>query len=255
MMASFFSRCLWSGSFLFLLALTVSAQNDVTPAKAKASFESADRRLNSVWAKLKLKLSPAEFAELQREQRSWVEYRDYTALSPGFSGAPEDEKEALKSAEYFTAAADLTESRRRWLISLLQGENAAGEEPEHRLNGTWTDSFGGSLEIVAEPGKIYFVLQVVRGPTAHVGALSGVASWNRTIGWFSDKGREADKEDETNLSFVLKGPRLELTGANTSSYHGVRAYFDGTYVRTGRMDAAGQQKVKQAALAGDLPEE
>lgn len=99
-------------------------------------------------------------------------------------------------------------------------------------------------------------MECVRGPTSHVGGLSGVAAWNEHIGWFSDKGR-GDKggDPETNVSFILRDRRLEIIGANTGYYHGARAYFDGDYVKTGMLDAKAQAKVVKAANLGEIPEE
>ena len=104
-------------------------------------------------------------------------------------------------------------------------------------------------------GHLHFVIQCVRGPTSHVGGLAGIAAWNTSIGWFSDKGRDKDKTDETNLSFISRDKKLEIIGANTGYYHGARAYFDGTYVRVKSLDAKAQEKVIKAAKSGEVPEE
>jgi hypothetical protein len=95
----------------------------------------------------------------------------------------------------------------------------------------------------------------VRGPTSHVGGLAGIAVWNPNIGWFSDKGLDKDKTDETNLSFILRDKKLEITGANTGFYHGARAYFDGSYVKVKPLDAKAQAKIVKAAKAHVVPEE
>lgn len=234
--------------WIFVTLGTASTESDPpTVGEAKARFEKIDRQLNDLWAMLKEKLPPARFATVKDDQRGWLEYRDRLALSPSYSGAPSDEKAARQSREYYSTAASLMEDRILWLNSWLAEEPAS-------LTGSWTDSHGGSIEIVERDGQIFFLIQVVRGPTAHVGALSGVARWNSPIGWFSDKGREKDKEDETNLAFHLEGGGLTLRGANTSFYHGARAYFDGDYRRTGELDGRRQTDVVKMAKAGEVPE-
>jgi hypothetical protein len=75
------------------------------------------------------------------------------------------------------------------------------------------------------------------------------------MGWFSDKGREADKADETNIVFIEKDDHLEVTGANTSYYHGAHAYFDGSYYKIAPLDDKEEQNVVIAGESGKVPEE
>lgn len=242
-------------SFLTLLTLTVclctaSAQDKPLDAKAaKAAFEKADRALNTAWAAAKQTLPEEEFNKLKEDQRAWVEYRDYLARSPMFTGADAQGDLALDSPEYLEAAAGLEDMRTEWLKGLIH------EWKDETQTGYWTDSYGGSIEVVEREGHLHFIIQCVRGPTSHVGGLSGIAAWNPNIGWFSDKGRDKEKTDETNLSFILRDKKLEVIGANTGYYHGARAYFDGSYVKVKALDAKAQAKIVKAAKSGDLPEE
>ena len=89
----------------------------------------------------------------------------------------------------------------------------------------------------------------------NVGFIAGIAQWNRGIGWFSDKGREADKPDETNITFIERDRYLEVIGSNTSYYHGNRAYFDGSYYKIAPLDVKEQESVVKAGETGDVPEE
>ena len=89
----------------------------------------------------------------------------------------------------------------------------------------------------------------------HLGGLAGIAVWNTSIGWFSDKGVVKDKTDETNLSFILREKKLEIIGASTGYYHGARAYFDGSYVKVKTLDTKAQAKIVKAAKTGEVPEE
>ncbi len=229
-----------------LLFLSSSIGQDKVPTlkEAKAAFDKADANLNAAWEAVKKDFDASRFNALKEDQKAWVEYRDYTATSPGFSGAPADEAKAKQSPEYFSTAATLTASRTAWLKGLLAKDTGAS------LTGEWSDSYGGHMEIVEKDGKLHFSIEVVRGPTAHLGSLAGLAAWNDPIGWFSDKGRDKTKEEETNLSFVLRDGKMQLTGANTSAYHGARAYFDGDYVRVASLDAKAQATVLKAAKEG-----
>ena len=227
-----------------------SAQDKPLDAKAaKAAFDKADHALNAAWAAAKEALPEAEFNKLKEEQRAWVEYRDALARSPMYTGAEGREELALDAPAYLEAAASLEDMRTEWLKGLIH------DWKDETLTGYWTDSYGGNIEVVEREGHLHFVVQCVRGPTSHVGGLAGIAVWNSNIGWFSDKGRDKDKTDETDVSFILRDKKLEIIGANTGYYHGARAYFDGSYVRVKELDAKAQAKIVKAAKSGEVPEE
>lgn len=228
------SRILLLLVLVMSVAFSAAAEEEKRPTlkQAQAEFEKADRELNVAWAEVKKRMG-ADPALLE-EQKGWVGYRDRIATSPmvtGLEGDRWDEKAARKTAEYFQCAAEMTRGRTEW----LRGYGAQVNDSD--LSGHWADSYGGDLLILHKNGKLTFEIDVVRGPTAHVGSIFGVASWNYPLGWFSDKGREKDRAEETNLAFVLENRKLRVIGANTSYYHGARAYFDGGYVRVGELTA------------------
>lgn len=232
---------------LLLLALVARAEDQTSElTAAKAAFDKADRTLNEAWTAMKKALPENIFAELKAQQRGWLESRDRRALES--SPNPNDAAEAKRSAAYWQSAASLTEARAQWLRRLADQE----DDP---LTGLWTDGNGGNLEIVEGKEKLFFVFHVVRTSGHHVGIIAGVAHWNRSIGWFSDKGREADKPDETNLAFIERDRHLEVIGANTSHYHGHRAYFDGSYYKIAPLEIKGQENVVKAGETGNVPEE
>ena len=234
-------------SAALVLAATLPAQEEKpkTLAEAKAKFAKADKALNEAWAAAKKALGESEFAELQVRQRDWLKYREDQSR-----GANRDngEPEGKQSAAYFETSAALIQSRADWLRGRIRNDN------NDSLTGLWTDSFGATLEIVQEKERLLFEIEVVRGPTYHTGSLAGMATWNNPLGWFSDKGRDKEKTDETNLAFVSRGNVLEIIGANTTYYHGARAYFDGDYCKTGDLDPKRKAEITKAAEAGAVEE-
>lgn len=233
------------------LCFTVEAQDKkLTAGQAKAFYEKADKALNEAWAAVKAALPESEFTKLKEDQKMWGAYRDHLARSPMYTGAEADGELSLDAPEYLEAAAYLAEDRTKWLKGLVREWGT-----DETLTGIWSDSHGGTAQVVEQDGRLYFIVECVRGTTSHNGSLAGIAAWNRTIGWFSDKGRDPAKEEETNLSFILRDRKLEIIGANTGKYHGVRAYFDGEYVKTGTLGAGQQAKVVKSAQTGELPEE
>ncbi|MCB1278950.1 lysozyme inhibitor LprI family protein [Prosthecobacter sp.] len=232
-----------------LVSSGVAQEKQLGAKEAKALFEKADRALNDAWAAAKKALPETEFNALKESQRAWVEHRDYLARSPMYTGADAQGELSLDAPEYLEAAAGLAEDRTEWLKGIIR------EGADETLTGVWTDSYGGRIEVVEREGHLHFVIECVRGPTSHIGGLAGVAVWNQNIGWYSDKGIDKDKTDETNLSFIFRDRKLEVVGANTGYYHGARAYFDGEYVKVQPLNAKAQAKIVKAAKSGEVPEE
>lgn len=234
-------------AIVLLLPTFVSAAEEKpkTLAEAKAAFAKADKALNDAWAAAKKALDESEFAELQMKQRQWVLYRDDRARG---EERHKSDADAKKSPDYWETAAELTQARADWLRGRIRNDT------DPVLTGLWIDSYGGTVEVVQEKDRLLFVIEVVRGPTFHTGSLAGVATWNDPLGWFSDKGRDKEKPEETNVAFIRRGFVLELIGANTSYYHGARAYFDGEYCKTGDLDAKAKAEVTKSAEAGAVEE-
>jgi len=107
--------------------------------------------------------------------------------------------------------------------------------------------------IVEQKGRLLFDFNVVRGKSFDLGVLAGVARWNERVGWFSDKGRDPEKTDETNVAFVRRDLHLEIIAANAQYYQGKRAYFDGLYFKAAALTAEEQAVTVRAGESGKLP--
>ena len=242
------ANCLLALIFTLSAAAFAGAQQqqqekEPTLAEAKAAFAKADRALNQAWGAAKAAVTGDASTQLTQGQREWLQFRDYQA---GWESEQAGQKDPKRSAIWHSIAADLTTSRAEWLRG-----RARKVEAEETLTGLWSDSYGGTLSVVQQEGRLFFMCEVVRGPTYHTGSIAGVASWNQKIGWFSDKGRDPDKPDETNIAFTDREGCLELVGANTMHYHGARAHFDGIYCKVGTLPADEQAKVLKAAESGE----
>lgn len=229
--------------FLLLLPIATSLAEDPALAEAKATYVKADRGLNQAWTAIKKTLPAKVFEGLQSKQREWIKLRERQAVEA--SGQSKPDGDAKRSAGYWQTAAKLTAERAEWLRWLAKKQASP-------LTGLWIDDNSGMIEIVERKNQLLFVIHVVR--RYNVGALSGTADWNGTIGLFSDKGREPDKDDETTLSFTFRDGYLEVDGTNTSYYHGNRAFFDGSYYRIAPLSEKEQQTVIAAAESGKLPD-
>ena len=237
---------------LICFASSVSAQEkEPTLAEAQARFDKADRALNGAWAVFKKTLPANLFETTKEKQREWLEFRDKQALA---ASGQSNEAEAKRSPAYFTTAALLTEARTDW----FQQRAAKKDEP---MTGSWMDGNGGAIDIVEQKGRLLFWLNVARtrgdpklGNT-NLGNLTGIATWNDPIGWFSDKDRKDKEGGETNISFVRDGEGLTINEANAGYYQGKGAYFAGRYNKIAPLDEQEQAKIIKAAESGIVPEE
>lgn len=203
-----------------------------TLAEAKSDFEKADAELNRVYREVRAAISEWKFKSLQESQKEWLSYRDARAEADAtFNGGNEFEDRETETPFYWEALTSSTETRTEMI--------AAWKDDRIEWTGLWTDGYGGWLliEETEKPGELGFHIQVVRGPTSHLGSIFGIARRNKDAAFFSDNGDPdyhfGDAKEETWLWFSKNSgePTLKLDGINTQSYHGARAFFDGVYTR------------------------
>ena len=238
---------LFALTYLFCLVSPTQAREDkpLTLEQEKSAFKAADKALNASYQKAKETLNEWNFKALQEDQREWLEFRDASAKSSAlYDDGPEFEDREETSTAYWRTMKFVTQTRTRMIKGWINESDR-----ELQWEGEWTDGYGGWLRIAKEgdTGSFRFDIEVVRGPTYHLGMLGGEARINDSMAFFTDAGTdEKTKEDpETWLIFDknYSAPQLELTGVNTQYYHGMRAYFTGTYTRIGDLDAAARKAV------------
>ncbi|MFK5924912.1 MAG: DUF1311 domain-containing protein [Verrucomicrobiota bacterium] len=205
----------------------------------RARHTMADAKLNYVYTRLMIQLAKAKKIKLRERQLGWIEYRDYMAKYQDqlmTRGDSEDLKELQKSADYWEVMADLTESQSRFL------EIYAGGNPQHRVDGSWTDGKGGWLEtrINAKSTGLDFNLSVVRGPTFHLGDIKGFAPFvegGKNKALFIDADKESFIEGKAcTIEFLFDGEKITVKSKNDRMYLGMRAYFSADYYRKGDLD-------------------
>ena len=221
------------GALVFLFCFVNGFGEEASLKSAKAAYQKADALLDEVYRKAKSAFSEYEFAELRKEQLDWLEYRENRSNSAAVydGGVPEGKEQT--SVDYWETAEAITATRTRIINGLINPDTITDKVWE----GSWEDGEGGILDISEnEDGSIVFLAQCVRGPTYHTGSISGTAPTNGNQARFTEAS-EVEGEGEIWLTFIREGARLELFGQNTSHYHGMRAYFDGTYVRVAKLDS------------------
>lgn len=238
---------LWLAVVL-VLAHGGAVQAEETLAEARSEFAAADGLLNALYAQAATELPAEAFEDLRRDQRRWLAGRDpYAAavarLQGGAAeGAEEDEPWFWLARAERTAAR--SEVLRGWLVYFRDGRDATGWE------GVWVDGDGGTVwvaEVAAD--RVALQVFVVRGPTFHLGELAGVAERHGRTARFT--ARFEDEGPPTWLTLVIEGPRLRVFGEHTWPFHGVRAYFDGDYVRVRTLESG--ERAELLTLADAAP--
>ena len=232
---------------LILFNTTIHAQDEkpLTLEQEKSAFQAADAALNKAYQTAKSTLSEWEFSELQEDQREWIEFRDSSSQSSAvYDDGPQFEEREESSTAFWRTMKFLTQTRARIIKGWTEGTDR-----ENFWDGEWTDGYGGWLRILQDEdtGTFRFFIEVVRGPTYHLGMLSGQAKTNGSMAFFSDEGTDEKTGDDPETWLIFdaaeSGPRLTIRGVNTSYYHGVRAYFGGTYTWVGELDEAARKEV------------
>lgn len=198
--------------------------------KAKRRFATADAELNKTFATLRKTLPADEFKDLRDGQRKWLEHRDYiSADQPRQNGFHGDDPK--KSADYWISMAELTESRTEFLRAAYDRSLPRG------ITGAYDDSAGGLLDLEERKDGVAFRITVVRGPTSHTGGLSGLATLTGDTASYKEVVEPGEDRAPCELTFTFsKGHVVKVDGKNTEYYHGMRAYFVGTYFKIGKLD-------------------
>ena len=196
---------------------------EISLAEAKAEYEKQDRVINEVYKALMARLTDALKTDLRDRQRGWIEHKEYIA---GFQArAPEGEEK--QSPLYWETAAYMTQDRAGFLRHVY-----ANEEISESVSGTYIDEHGGTLSILERGDDWVFAIDVVRGPTFHLGFIRGAAKKTDGGAHFKDLNSENFIEGKpAQITLKRSGSRILIEGEDTQYYHGMRAYFDGEFFK------------------------
>lgn len=233
------------------LALAPLATAQVPPALI-AAFEEADAGLNEAYQAARAVMPEAAFLELRDTQRAWIAYRDDQAAHHArFNRGFMDETDQAESwPEFWESRTAITDSRTAYLRGYEQAYDGTFTGLPH-WEGTWIDSFGGILEVVQlSESELGFKIDVVRGPTAHTGRITGIADISGDLARFAIWIVDIEAEAEVLLHRGEASIEIATNGA-TNWFHGMRAYFDGNYVRVAGLGDERQRLVDEVSTGYD----
>jgi uncharacterized protein YecT (DUF1311 family) len=101
------------------------------------------------------------------------------------------------------------------------------------LSGDYTDFQGGDLALRETTEGVWFSIEVVRGPTAHTGALGGLAKPKGNGRYFFREVLSGERYDNDPPAEILlevsPSGQLLVSESNAERFHGMRAHFNGAY--------------------------
>ncbi len=231
---------------------------DIAGLSARAScyqkrYESADRELNAVYKKLKASLDDGLTKEMRDDSRNWIRYKEYQCgfqaeMTHNYSppktensteNAAQRKQRLEYEASYYDCLHDYTVSRSEYLRRAFGGE---GVSPG--ISGTYADSFGGTLHLEKDEKterRLLFKLEVVRGPTHHIGEIGGVidvpaggqkavyAERSECAGDVRPAGDSESPCCRIEFAFASRRPTVSVKATGCEYYRGARAYFDGDF--------------------------
>lgn len=197
-------------------ALAASASAE----QAKKQFADLDAVLNSDYQAVRASVDDSWAKELRGLQRKWISYRDdMAAAQPRQNG--EGDLPLEEAPSYWEMKVSLTQDR----IDFLKAWSGSLATPG--ITGTYRDFFGGEMTLRETNAGLKFAVNVVRGPTSHLGEMAGVAQLKGEPANYSDGETPPAK---LAWSFEPDGV-VNVTEQNTDQYHGARAYFEGQYFK------------------------
>ncbi len=183
----------------------------------KKEYEKQDKVLNEVYKKLKSKLEQPLVDAMKSDSRLWIERKEFFCTHPIYTQDPKAEE---KKASYYSCLFDFTKSRISYLKKAFGYENV-----KQGIIGDYDDGAGGLLSITKEKNEFKFNVSVARGPTTHVGEMTGILK--STKGDYKWKSLEEGESCELNFSF--SDYMIEIKEIACADFHGANAYFDGKF--------------------------
>ena len=147
-------------------------------------------------------------------------------------------------AEFEATRAEITGSRTKVLQALVLPAASS-------WSGVYEDSFGGQISIDARADGLHFLIDVVRSTAYHTGRIVGVAQIEGSSAIFRTTTDDFSTEAEHDtlpvvVSMSRAANQLEVVAENAQNFGGMRAYFDGSYVRLGALNKAGAAEIDTA---------
>ncbi|MBE7437838.1 MAG: DUF1311 domain-containing protein [Spirochaetales bacterium] len=180
----------------------------------KKAYTVEDRRLNALYQRLRKSLTAPMAQELKENSQHWVALKT-------------DSCQRETGAEHFQCQLDWTVSRIGFITEVFERKVPPSLNPV----GHFDDGAGGKLDIRSATGGTQFRLEVVRGPTAHLGEAEGLMESTGKNSYTWAESEACGDETCCRLGFQISPDRIQIEEENCTHLYGARAYFAGKYYR------------------------
>ncbi|MCB1178520.1 MAG: DUF1311 domain-containing protein [Leptospiraceae bacterium] len=182
-------------------------------------YKIADKDLNKTYKRIYSSLNKVKKKEIKENSISWIKYKDYQC----------DYQKEMSSSKtsgeiaYFSCLLDQTLTRTKFLKSVYNSSLT------DKVEGQYWDIYGGTLDIKKKGEAHELKINVVRGPTFHLGEISGIVEFKKEK--FTAQLGEEDN-DPCFLTIETSVKIIDIKeGKGCNLYHGAKAYFDGKYFK------------------------
>lgn len=221
----------WKPIILLLAALAASAtaraDDKAALARAKAAFEKQDAALNTVYKALIATLDKTAAAELRKDEKDWLQYRDDMTDTYGPNGDADDPKATV---DYWKSMADFTSERTEFLRAWT------GRDVPPGITGEYSDCHGGSLLLEETKAGVKFDITAVRRRSAANGELTGVIHIKDNTARYVEKLDDGEEGPPCELTFTFVGGHIaKITQKGRDPGAGEGVYYDGSYYKIGKL--------------------
>lgn len=233
---------------------SVSAEQQEQLLCYKRHFQRVDDQLNRVYRHLSKQLPEPIRTDLRDNSRGWVQAKEYYC---GFQSEIDPRATPVQRKISLLACTSAFIMDRTDYLRRAFGRDGVNSRV---YTGAYGDGYSGDLDLKAlgprRPGsdgkarqKYKFAMQVVRGPTAHIGEIDGEVEVvsrkdGELYGLFAERadcpaiqpaieqtpgGKRPCCRIEFRLSQTKGFRQVDIKEHSCGDYHGARAYFDGVY--------------------------
>ena len=169
--------------------------------------------------------------ELRQKERDWLQYRDMMAESAPFFNTGAQSDAPKRTVDYWEEMTNINQARIDFLRAYSGKKMPAG------ITGTYSDSYGGTLQLEEKKSGVAFSINTVRGMARNTGDIDGVAQRSGDKLTFKDHPDAGDDRAPCEITFTLSdGHIVKVEEKNGDYYHGFNANFDGDYYKTGKLE-------------------
>ena len=202
------------------------AEDQPTLDDARKKFEVADALLTTAYRETVAGLDKTKAAALKKQEAAWIDFREARSETLTIEHSPKISVDYLQTMEYWQTMIAYTEERTEFL------KTYTGKNVSPGINGDYTDSVDGDLQLEERPEGLFFTFSVVRGRAANTGQLTGIAQRKGNSAHYKGDKVEGSKTPPCELTFTfIDGHIARVEEVSPDPEAGKGVHYDGVYYK------------------------